>query len=197
VIHLASGIVPVDAKFPLENFKRLIAESTDEKTVRRSFSRDVKQHIDAIASKYIRTDEGTFDFALMYIPAENVYYEVIIREEGADAESGLLGYALKKKVIPVSPASFYAYLQTVLLGLKGMQVEKSARDILNNLSRLRRDFAAFEEDFRKVGGHLENSSKKFADAEKRLGKVDDRMQSLEGMAASGEATEPLRLEESA
>ncbi|MBU0676476.1 MAG: DNA recombination protein RmuC [Verrucomicrobia bacterium] len=181
VIVLKAGMVPVDAKFPLENFKRVI-ETEDEgerKAARKAFAKDVKIHIDAISSKYIRTDEGTFDFALMYIPAENVYYETIVKDTDVTSTS-LFNYALQKRVIPVSPNSFYAYLQTILLGLKGMRVEESAREIINHLSRLQKEFEKFQEAFRLVGQHLDNSVKKFSEAEKRLGKVEGKMEQIEG-----------------
>ncbi len=183
IIRLQSGLVPVDAKFPMENFKRMgdLTDEREAKAARRLFIRDVKAHVDAIASKYIRPDEGTFDFALMYIPAENVYYEIIIRDENPGDDKSLLSHALNRKVIPVSPSSFYAYLQTVLLGLKGMEVEKGAREIMNHLSRLRREFTAFEEDFRKVGMHIDNSAKKYGDAQKRLTRIDGKMEQMDGL----------------
>ncbi len=149
VIKLGSNLVPIDSKFPLENFRRVVETATEEerKTAKRKFISDVKKHVDAIAGKYILPDEGTFDFALMYIPAENVYYELIIKDEAVDTDKALLNYAFTKRVIPVSPNSFYAYLQTILLGLKGMHVEKQAQEILKNLARLSGDFDKFRADF--------------------------------------------------
>ena len=138
--------------------------------------------MDAIAQKYIRTDEGTFDFALMYIPAENVYYEAIIKEEDLGTEGALFSYALARRVIPVSPNSFYAYLQTILLGLKGLRVEESAREIINHLARLNQEFDRFSDSFRLVGDHLENSLKKYEEAQKRLLKVEGKMDQLDGLA---------------
>ena len=184
VIILHAGMVPVDAKFPLENFRRIFAAPNDDerKTARRGFIKDVKGHIDAIASKYIRMDEGTFDFALMYVPAENVYYESIIKDDELGGEMSLFNYALKKRVIPVSPNSFYAYLQTILLGLKGMQVEERSREILENLSRLHREFDSFAEAFRLVGQHLDNSVKKFGEAQKRFDKVEAKVEQIDGLA---------------
>ena len=185
-IVLKAGLVPVDAKFPLENFKLVVAAADDDarRTARKTFLRDVKIHVDAIASKYIRPDEGTFDFALMYIPAENVYYETIIKDADGSTDFSLFNYALSKRVIPVSPNSFYAYLQTILLGLKGLKVEESAREMLNALAGLRKDFERFEEPFRLIGKHLENSMKQFADADKRFGKLTGQMEQIEGATRS-------------
>jgi DNA recombination protein RmuC len=193
VIRLQSGLVCVDAKFPLENFRR-ITETDDEtlaRQARKQFTRDVKKHIDAIASKYIRPDENTFDFALMYIPAENIYYEIIIKEDDQTGDMALFSYALGKRVIPVSPNSFYAYLQTILLGLKGMRVEESAREIINHLARLKKEFDRFSEAFRLVGRHLENSSKQYQEAEKRLGKMEDKMEQIERGATPPDEPTPL------
>ena len=199
VVFLKAGMVPIDAKFPLENFKRLVetSDKTDgKKTARKQFIKDVKIHIDAIASKYIRTDEGTFDFALMYIPAENVYYETIIKDDDGIGDLSLFTYAIKKRVIPVSPNSFYAYLQTILLGLKGLRVEESARDIINRLGRLRQEFERFSEAFRLIGTHLDNSSKKFNEAEKRLGKLEGKMEQIDGVIKGIDSPEERVLTES-
>src|SRR5437870_12575593 len=159
VILIGANFVPVDSKFPLENFRRVVEAATESERIaaRKQFLRDVKRHVDAIATKYILCDEGTYDFALMYVPAENVYYETIIKEDvGEDRQ--LFSYALAKRVIPVSPNSFYAYVQTILLGLRGMKVEERAQEILGELSRLRGDFAKIQENFRVLGRHLANAS---------------------------------------
>jgi DNA recombination protein RmuC len=169
--------VPVDAKFPLENFKRLLqAQDPQEKTnARRKFVMDVKRHIDTIAAKYILTDEGTYDFALMYIPTESVYYEVIIKDDNVSEDVSIMTYAFSKHVVPVSPNSLYAYLHTISLGLRGMQVEENAKYILEQLDRLKSDFSRFKEDFLLVGKHLSNSKLKYEDAERRLGRFEDKL----------------------
>ncbi len=179
-IKLGSGIVPVDAKFPLENFKRVVETATEDerRIAKKKFIGDVKKHIDAIAGKYILPDEGTFDFALMYIPAENVYYELIIKDEAIETDKGLLSYAFTKRVIPVSPNSFYAYLQTILLGLKGMHIEEQAQEILKNLTRLSGDFDKFKSDFDLLGKHVINMKTKYDDAERKLEKFGERLQAL-------------------
>ncbi len=182
VIRLGQNLVPVDAKFPLENFRRVIEVATEEerKAAKRKFIADVKKHVDAIAGKYILPDEGTFDFALMYIPAENVYYELIIKDEAIDTDKGLLNYSFAKRVIPVSPNSFYAYLQTILLGLKGMHIEERAQEILTSLARLSGDFRRFQEEFELVGKHLTNTKSRYDEADKRLSKFNDKLESLSG-----------------
>ncbi len=184
VVMLSMGMVPIDAKFPLENFKRVIGAPDDDsrRAARRAFVRDVRVHIDAISSKYICVDEGTFDFALMYIPAENVYYETIVKDDEFGGEQALFTYALRKRVIPVSPNSFYAYLQTVILGLKGMRIEEGAREIMEGLSRLYKEFTTFSETFRVLGQHLENSGKKYDEAAKRFSRIESRMEQMESLA---------------
>ena len=180
VIQIGQKFVPVDAKFPYENFKRIVEAQGDVERVaaRKQFLKDVKKHVDAIATKYILPDEGTYDFALMYVPAENVYYETIIREDAGE-ERQLFGYALEKRVIPVSPNSFYAYLQTILLGLRGMKVEERAQEILATLARLRGDFEKLEENFRVLGRHLTNATGAYADTEKTLTKLDAKLSQVE------------------
>lgn len=190
VIKLSSGIVPIDAKFPLENFKRILAaENNEEERVvaGKAFVRDVKKHIDTIAEKYIRTDEGTFDFALMYIPSESVFYEIIVRNEWNTGEP-LLKYALQKRVIPVSPNTFYAYLQTILIGLRGMRVEENAREIMDGILRLQKELETFAGDFELVGQHLGNAVKKHADAAKRFDRLEVKIDQLTGLSKSAEIT---------
>jgi DNA recombination protein RmuC len=189
VIKLGNGLVPVDSKFPLENFRRLLdAHTDDERTrMRRAFVNDVKRHIDAVAAKYIVPDEGTFDFALMYIPAENVYYEIVVKDEQA-GEAHIGEYALARKVIPVSPGCFYAYLQAIVLGLRGLRIEERSHEILQQLARLRGDFDRFRQDFRLVGRHLTNAASSFAGADRRLERLDSRFASIadsDGAAGEG------------
>ncbi len=178
VVRLAAGMVPVDSKFPLESFQRMISleDEAARAQARKEFLRVVKKHIDAIADKYIRPDEGTFDFALMYIPAENVYYETILREEELGEEKGLLEHALQKHVIPVSPNSFYAYLQAIALGLRGMQIEQQAKEILGYLGRLEGDFRRLQQTFGVLGTHLENARKKYEETERLIGRFSDQLE---------------------
>lgn len=188
VIRLKEGMVPVDAKFPLENFRRMLEAGSDEdrQAARREFVRNVKKHIDDIHERYIRTDEGTFPFALMYIPAENVYYETIIRGDAEDDEKALYAYATSKQVMPVSPNSFYAYLLTLAQGFRGLKIEERALEIINHLNRLRQELDRFTEDFRKVGMHLMNAQTRFGEAEKRLTRFEEKLINAAGEPASAE-----------
>ncbi len=180
IIRLSQGLVPVDAKFPLENFKRILSATTDRerRDARRSFIQDVKRHIDKIATSYIMHEEGTFNFALMYIPAENVYYETIIKEEPLE-DTGLWNYALSKRVIPVSPNSLYAYLQTIVMGLKGLEISKKAQAILKHLETLGIEFDKVAEDFHTLGRHIANSKTKYDDTLRRIEKFREKLGGVE------------------
>jgi DNA recombination protein RmuC len=181
VVRLGEKLVPIDSKFPLDNFKRIIECKTEEerKTFQKTFSRDVKKHIDDIANKYIVPQEGTYDFALLYIPAENVYYETITKDDSFGEEKGIYNYALRKKVIPVSPNSFYAYLQVIVLGFKGLKIEEHAREILAMLGGLGKDLRTFQEDFQLVGKHLTNALNKFEESRRHLDKFTFKLEQIE------------------
>jgi len=168
LVKLEDYFVPIDAKFPLPSFERIAkAETDDEKTrLRKQFINDVIKHIDKIASDYIRPAEGTVDFAMMYVPAENVYYETIVKYVGEDKD--ILQYALDKKVIPVSPNLLYAYLMTVVMGLHGLQIEKQAAEIRQNLKKLNADFAEFIQNWDTLGTHIRNTSNKYDEGQKKL-----------------------------
>jgi len=178
IVKIGANVVPIDAKFPLENFKKYIKveDAKAKENFRKLFINDVKKHTDAIAEKYILPDEGTYDFALMYIPAENIYYESILKDENLDAERGIFSHFQEKRVIPVSPNSFFAYLQVIVLGLKGLQIEKSAKTIFQALTRLQGDLDRFKKDFQVLGSHLVNAKSKFDDAEKRLERFSDKLE---------------------
>jgi DNA recombination protein RmuC len=181
VVRLGEKLVPIDSKFPLDNFKRVIECKTEDerKASQKLFYKDVKKHIDDIAGKYIVPKEGTYDFALLYIPAENVYYETITKDESFGEEKGILNYALSKKVIPVSPNSFYAYLQVVILGLKGLKIEEHAREIQTLLISLGKDLREFQEDFRLVGKHITDARNRFDEARGHLEKFSLKLEQIE------------------
>ncbi len=179
MIILPQGKVAVDSKFPLENFRR-IAEAVgddEKKAYRKEFLRDVRRRVDEIASKYVRPAEDTLPFALMYVPAENVYYETIIRDEEGN---NLYRYCLEKRVVPVSPNSLYAYLQTIMLGLKGLQVSHRAETIIREIESLNIELEKFGKAYETIGGHIRNAATKFDDGTKLLTKVELRVESLVG-----------------
>jgi len=168
LVQLADFSVPIDAKFPLPNFEKIVkAQTEEEKTkLRRQFLKDCTKHIDDIAADYIRPAEGTLDFAIMYIPAENVYYETIVKYIGETQD--ILQYSLDKKVIPVSPNLLYVYLMTVAMGLHGLQIEKQAAEIRQNLKKLNASFADFISNWDTLGTHIRNTYSKYEEAHTKL-----------------------------
>jgi DNA recombination protein RmuC len=172
-IRLGNGLVPIDAKFPLEDFRRMLEAADDEARARarKAFVVRVRKHVDDVAAKYILPDEQTYDFALMYIPAENVFYEAIVRDEARE----LVSYALERKVIPVSPCTLYAYLQAIVLGLRGLRIEAQAQEVVSQLGRLAGDLGKLRDDMRLVGKHLGNAQQVFASAERRLDRFEQRL----------------------
>jgi len=152
VIFTTSGIIPIDAKFPLENFKKYIASTEEEerKNFKKEFLGDVKKHIQAIAKKYILPEEKTADYALMYIPSEKVYYEIINNDE-------LFDFAAQKMVLPVSPLSLYAYTKAILLSFEGQKIEEKAKKIINLLTAIKKDYQKIEEDFLVLNKHINHA----------------------------------------
>jgi DNA recombination protein RmuC len=179
----ADKLVPIDAKFPLENFERLVNAGDDgeRELHERAFARDVKVHVDAIAGKYIRPADGTFDFALMYLPSESIYYELVCGKTG-----GLYAYSLGKRVFPVSPSTFHAYLAIIVLGLRGLQIERHAQEVMAYIAQLSKDFGRFRQDFDVVGKHIGNAASKYSEADRRLERLETRLE---------QATEATELDE--
>lgn len=191
LLRLAEGGVAIDAKFPLENFRKAIAAPETERAALWSqFARDARKHVDDIARKYIRPDEGTLDFAFMYVPAESVYYEIAFGTAVNREGESVSAYAQKKRVILTSPSTLFAYLQTVLMGLKSLQIEREAQTIQSNLARLRGDLSRFEDLFGKLGTHLKNAGSSFADAEKKLEKFGDRLDDIAAPPAENSTGTP-------
>ena len=198
VVRMDDRLVPIDSKFPLEQFQKMAQAATDseQQEARRQFIRDVKKHIDAVAQKYIRPNEKTFDFALMYIPAENVYYEAIIKPDGAGDEKGIFQHAAQQHVIPVSPNSFYAYLVVIVQGLKGFAVERRAREILADLTRLQKDLGLVRDRFATAGKQLGFAVENFGKAEKHLSRFEDHLGSIEAsVEGAGSLPQPGPVQE--
>lgn len=169
-------ILPVDSKFSLENYNKILETNDTEEKERlgKLFKQDLKNRIDETA-KYIRPKENTMDFAFMFIPSEGVYYDLLINQVGAVKAStrDLIEYAFQqKKVIIVSPTSFMAYLQTVLQGLRSLQIEESAKDIRKRVEQLGRHIGSYDQFMRKLGNSLATTVNHYNTAHKELGKID-------------------------
>ena len=176
VIFVQDKVIPIDSKFSLENYNRIL-DARDQETreeLEKSFKQDLKNRIDE-TSKYVKPEEGTMDFAFMFIPAEAIYYDLLINKIGTIKTNtqDLIQYAFKDKhVIIVSPTSFLAYLQTVLQGLKALQIEESAKEIRKRVEMLGKHLSSYEEYMKKLGGHLGTSVSMYNSAYKELGKID-------------------------
>jgi DNA recombination protein RmuC len=183
LVQLTDFLVPIDAKFPLPGFEKVVkAETEEEKTrLRKQFIKDVNTHIDKISGDYIRPAEGTLDFAIMYIPAENVYYETIVKYAGETQD--ILQCCFEKKVIPVSPNLLYAYLMTVAMGLHGLQIEKQAAEIRQNLGKLNASFADFGGTWEILGKHLRNAYSQYDDGQKKLDRFGMQLDQIQSEKA--------------
>jgi len=190
VVKIKDKLLPIDAKFSLENYQRIIDETDKDKRIEleKSFKNDLKKRIDETA-KYIRPNENTLEFAFMFIPAEGIYYDLLINEVGAVKVNtrSLIDYAFnEKKVIIVSPTTFAAYLQTVLQGLKALQIEQSAQAIRANVEKLEKHLLAYQEYHQKLGNNISTvvnsyntSSKEFNKIEKDVIKITDGEKTFE------------------
>ncbi len=183
VLRLGGQLVPVDAKFPLESFQRLATAENEEdkKKYSREFVRSVKERINEIADKYIKPGEGTFDFAMMYIPAENVFYETMVRDSPGGRDFEIFKHALSRHVIPVSPNSFYAYLMALVFGLRGFRIEQQARTIRGELAGVQEAFGKFFRDYLLLGRHLENALGKYEQGRRRAERFFDRVSKVSGL----------------
>lgn len=176
-------LLPVDAKFPLDDVHRVLDAEDDEQRqlAHRALTRGVKVHVDAIATKYIKPGEGTYDFAFMYLPAETVYYEIACGGSGE-----LQRYALERRVFPVSPTTFHAYLTMIVFGLRGLQIEKHAQDVMDYCGQLAKDFSRFKTDYDVIGKHIGNAHTKFDESQRWLDRFEERLE----RAVENEALEP-------
>ena len=173
-------LLAVDSKFPLEAFRRI---ATDGDEARRQFATAVKGHADAIARKYIRPEENTLDLALMFVPSESVYYELLQTADGKGQP--LDEYCRERRIVAVSPNTLYAHLCVIAMGLRGMQIEENARRLANGLAGLQKQLGNFSEAFEKVGTHLKNAQNSYQEAGRRLDKTE---LAVEGMLTRGDAS---------
>src|SRR5579871_3912119 len=171
-IKTDGGILPIDAKFPMENFQKMTKTQIEEEKIgfKREFIRDVKKHIDAIAKKYILPDEGTMDFALMYVPSETVFYEIVNTDD-------IIEYARKQRVYIVSPSTLYAHLQTILLSFEGKKIESRSREVFKLLRALQIDYEKVNESLDVLGKHLTYASSQYHNVTKGFLSLGQKLES--------------------
>lgn len=186
IVRGGERMLPVDSKFPLEAYRRLAAEGD---SARREFSVAVRKHADSIAEKYILPEEHTLDYALMFVPSEGVYYELLLTE---DPKYGLLDeYCRSKRVFPVSPNTFYACLSAIAVSLQGQKIEENARHLLANLGGLKKQLESFGEVYEKLGTHLRHAQQSYEDADSRLSRARNSVEQMSQGALPEGATKML------
>lgn len=195
VVFVKEKIIPIDSKFSLENYNRILNERDPERKeeLEKAFKMDLKNRIDETA-KYIRPNEDTMDFAFMFIPAEGIYYDLLINQVGAIKVNtrDLIEYAFKDKhVIIVSPTSFFAYLQTVMQGLRALQIEESAKEIRKYVEMLQKHLLSYDEYMKKLGNNLDTTINAYNRASKEFGKIDKDVVKITGKTSD---IEPMQIE---
>lgn len=175
-IKTDAGILPIDSKFPMENFQRLAKANTDteKKDAEKAFVKDVKKHIDAISSKYILPEEGTMDFALMYLPSEPVYYEVA-------NQTSLMEYARRQRVYPVGPTTMYAALRTIMLAYEGKKMETKGREVIRLLRAIQKDYQKLDTDLSTLGSHIGNAYNKFSQVDGSFTRLGQKLDSTNAL----------------
>ena len=188
-IKTSAGIVPVDSKFPMENFRKMTGakSESDKKVFQKEFEKDVRKHIDDISRKYILTEEGTIDYALMYIPSESIYYEVV-------NTPSLFEYAGAKRVLPVSPTTFYAYMRAILMSFEGQKIEKEARVILSSLRAIQKDYNKVEDGLSVLQRHLNNAYNMMSNVLSSFTQLGQKITSTQNLG-TGVKEEVKKLEE--
>jgi len=191
VVFVKDKVVPIDSKFSLENYEKIISTDNNEEKdkLEKLFKQDLKNRIDE-TSKYIKPEEGTMEFAFMFIPSEAIYYDLLVNKVGAVHVNtrDLIEYAFQeKKVIIVSPTSFLAYLQTVLQGLRAMKIEESAKDIMLNVQKLGRHISSYDDFMNKLGSHLSTTVGAYNNASREFKKIDKDVTKIAGGESKIEA----------
>lgn len=179
-IKTSGGIIPVDSKFPMENFRKM----QKDKSFKKEFERDVKKHIDDIARKYILVDEGTIDYALMYIPSEAIYYEIA-------NDSDLFDYSSEKRVLVVSPATFYAYMKAILMSFEGQKIESQAKEILFSLRAIQKDYLKVEDNLSVLQKHLTNAYNMMGNVFAAFGSLGQKISSTQRLGSGGKGKKEL------
>lgn len=175
-IKTDAGILPIDSKFPMENFQKMVkAEGKEEKEMyEKEFIKDVKKHIDAISKKYILPDEGTMDFALMYVPSESVYYELV-------NQTDLMDYARRSRIYIVSPSTLYAHLQTILLSFEGKKIEAHSKEVFRTLRAIQIDYDKVQDNMGVLGKHINNASAQFSNVTSQFLNMGQKLNSTRNL----------------
>lgn len=183
VIKTEDRVIPIDSKFPLEEFQRMAADEVDEETFEKRFIQILRPRVTEV-KHYIKPDENTTNFALMYIPSEKIYSRLA-------AMDNLMTALRRSRVFPVSPSTFYQFLETILLGLRGLAIEKEAQRILDSLNRVAKEFDTAQTEWEVVGKHLSNARSKYDEVSKRLERINDNIKALEVRSEKGQKEIPL------
>src|SRR5579864_787542 len=185
IVRLNDKLLPIDSKFPLDGYRRLLDRGEE---CRKDFSQAVRLHTDSIAKKYILPGEETLDIALMFVPSEGVYYELL---RSADAKGTPLDeYCRTRCVVPVSPSTLFAHLKIIFLGLRGMQIEENATRLLGSLSGLKKQMDNFGEVYERLGTHLRNAQQSYSDADRKLDRARASLEELAQGAPAEKVLEP-------
>ncbi len=179
IIKTSNGLIPIDSKFPISNFKKMFEtiDPLEKEKVKKEFEKDVKNHIKSISQKYILVSEGTIDYAIMYIPSESVYYEII-------NSAGMYDYAAEKRIVPVSPMSFYAYLKVILLSFEGQRIQKEAKEIMSILKSIRKDYEKADEAMGVLNKHIVNAYNQSTQVTKNLSLLGQKIESTAALSPS-------------
>ncbi|MFH1244615.1 MAG: DNA recombination protein RmuC [bacterium] len=185
VITTDAGLLPIDSKFPMENFQKMMSTiaPVEQDALKKAFARDIRAHVTTISKKYILPEESTLDFALMYIPSESVFYEVAVDDE-------LMEFARASRVYPVSPNTLYAALQTILLSFEGKKIEAHAKEVFKLLRGVQKDFSKTTDGLVTLGSHLTNAYNKFSDVQSHFNQISQKLSSSRELA-SGEGDKQL------
>lgn len=185
-IKTSAGILPIDSKFPMENFRKMTTAETkaERREAKKAFIRDVRKHIRDISEKYILPEEGTMDFAFMYLPSETVFYEVAKNSE-------LLEYARNLRIYPVSPNTLYIHLQTVLLSFEGQKLEAKSRQVFRMLRAIQKDYEKTDSAFSILGKHLNNAYTKFSDVLQSFSLLGQKIDSTQVLSDALEETKKI------
>jgi len=175
-IKTGAGILPIDSKFPMENFQKMVKakDEKEKKLHKQALVRDIRKHIRDISSKYILPDEGTLDFALMYIPSEAVYYEVVNLPE-------LINYARESRVYPVSPTTLYSHLQTILLSFEGQKIETRSKQVFAILRGVQKDYSKLEDNLNVLNRHLTNAFNQMNNAQQTFTSLGQKISSTRSL----------------